>query len=241
MRAVIPESQVMQARQRLPGIRPVGQADWITVDANYADQLAEKARLVAECRDRVYGVLPAAEAPAAELLDEVLLLLRGRAEFVVQGSRVTCPDGRVVDVAVDDPPLLILSRLLQEDVCIHVKVGEAHHLVGASLCFPASWTLAEKLGKPLVGVHGPVPEYDDNLARRVQRLFDGVQVGHPIWRANWHRYADPDLFQPKLEATPRPPAGPDARFERSERQTLLRLPRTGAVVFAIHTTVAPRI
>jgi len=71
----------------------------------------------------------------------------------------------------------------------------------------------------------------------VQRLFDGVRAGRPMWRANLLRYDAPDLHQPRTEDDPRPAGGPDAKYARSERQSVLRLPETGAVVFAIHTSV----
>ena len=149
------------------------------------------------------------------------------------------PDG--VEVAVDrTDPLLTLSRLIQEDICILERRGEEHVLSAALLCFPAAWTLAEKLGRPLTRIHVPVPAYDDGIAARVQRLFDGVQAGRPLWRANLLRYDNSDLFQPYTEAMRRKVGAPDSPFERSERQTVFRLPRTGAVVFAIHTTVIRR-
>ncbi len=150
---------------------------------------------------------------------------------------MTRPDG--VDVAISrDAPLDTLARLITEDLCLLQKKNEVHVLSAAILCFPASWTLAEKIGKPLVGIHDPVPEYDAGLARRVQRLFDGVKTGQPIWRANMLRYDDPSLFQPHLENQPRLPASKTAGFERSERQVVWRLPQSGTVVFSIHTTVA---
>jgi hypothetical protein len=37
-------------------------------------------------------------------------------------------------------------------------------LTAAILCFPASWTLAEKLGRPLGAIHGPVAGYDPGMA-----------------------------------------------------------------------------
>lgn len=238
MKASIPQDQMRQAAQRLPGVRPVGQADWITVDANYADQIAEKQVLLGRHKSAVYQMLPAAADAAAELLEEVLALLLYRSDFALSDGLVTCPDGRSVDVGRGDP-LIVLSQVLQEDLCIHLKSGEVHYLMGALLCFPASWTLAEKIGKPLVGVHAPVDAYDAQLAKRVQRLFDGVQVGRPLWRANALRYEDPALYQPRAEADKRPGYGTErGQFMRSERQTLFRLPRTRAVVFAIHTIVA---
>lgn len=233
----IPALQREQARMSLPGIRPVGQADWVTVDDCYTAQITHKQALLADIPERVYQMRPAAEPAAAELLDVVLQLLATRDDFTIGAGEVICPDRRRV-ILDDRAPLLVLSQILQEDLCLHLKQDGAHHLMGALLCFPASWTLAEKIGKPLIGVHAPVAEYDAELARRVQRLFDGVQVGMPIWRANLLRYADPKLYQPRSEANPRPVGQPDSPYERSERQTLFRLPKTGAVVFAIHTVMA---
>ena len=233
----IPAAQRAQAARPLPGISPVGRADWVTVDGSYGPQVAYKQALLAERPALVHHVLPEAEDAAWELLEEVRSLLAKRTDFDVGPTHVQCPDGRRVS-CVDARPLIVLSRLLQEDLCIHVRQGDVHVLAGALLCFPAAWTLAEKIGKPLGAIHAPVAEYDAELARRVQRLFDGVQVGRPIWRANLLRYDDPILHQPHREAAPRAVGRPDSPFERSERQTLFRLPRTGAVVFAIHTVVA---
>ncbi len=82
-----------------------------------------------------------------------------------------------------------------------------------------------------------IDEYDDNITRRVQRLFDGIQVGRPLVRFNALRYRDASLFQPRREGDRRPRPLGDVEYVRSERQCLFRLPRTDAVVFAIHTTV----
>ena len=112
-------------------------------------------------------------------------------------------------------------------------------LTGGVLLFPASWTLAEKLGRPLGAIHGPVERYDAGLAGRVQRMLDFLRPGAPVWRANWLRYRDADLFQPRTEAEPRPRPGPGEGYLRSERQSLLKLELSGAVVFAIHTYVLP--
>jgi len=180
---------------------------------------------------------PGAETAAAELLNEVLALLRARPEFDVSSEVVTRPDGVKVRLS-RDAPLETLSALVAEDLCLLQKKDNVHVLTAALLCFPASWTLAEKIGKPLTVLHAPVPEYDKALANRVQRLFDGVKVRRPIWRANLLRYDDPALFQPRLESDLRDTTSGNAGYERSERQVLWRLPRTGAVVFTIHTSIA---
>ena len=112
----------------------------------------------------------------------------------------------------------------------------AHVLSAALLCFPASWTLAEKIGRPLGAIHGPVPDYDAGIAARVDRLFSGVREGRPLWRANLLRYEDPALHQPRTEADPRRTGTAESPYLRSERQTILRL-APDLVLFAIHTSV----
>jgi hypothetical protein len=235
----IPAAQAAAAGLRLPQVAPVAPGEWLRVDAAYVAQLAEKARLITERRADVIAVLPGAEQAAAELLEVVLEELAQRVDFAVAGERVTRPDG--VELVVDrGDPLLTLSRFVQEDFCIHHRQGAEHVLTAALLCFPAAWTLAEKIGQPLGRIHRPVARYDAEVARRVQRMFDMVRVGQPLWRANLLRYDDPALFQPHNEARPRPVGRPSSPYLRSERQVILRLPRTGAVVFSIHTTVCLR-
>lgn len=219
---------------RLPGILPVEGDDWQRVDDAFAAQMAERDRLVAEKPDLVAGMLDSAAPAAAELLADVLDHLRRTTGYVVGPGAVRRPDG--VTVALDGPVMAVLARLVQEDLCLMEKAGEEHVLTAAALCFPASWWLSEKLGRPLLGIHVPVPSYDDDVARRVQRLFDAIRPGQMLWRANALVYRDPTLHQPRREADPRT----DRRggsYVRSERQVLRRLPVSRAVVFSIHTWV----
>jgi hypothetical protein len=129
-----------------------------------------------------------------------------------------------------------LARLVQQDLCVLDKRGAEHVLTAAVLCFPASWTLAEKLGRGLGAIHIPVEEYGAEMARRVQRVFDHLRVGAPVWRQNALVYSDPTLHQPRREQAPRVDRV-GGGYLRSERQALLRLPETRAVVFSIHTYV----
>lgn len=220
----------------LPGIKPFAMADWLVVDEAFAGQMARRDALVTERPAAVLAMDAGARPAAAELLDMVLAHL-GPGYAV--GADVTRPDGVTVPLDRADP-MRTLARLVQEDLVIMERrpdLGGAEHvLTAAALCFPASWTLAEKFLRPLTGIHVPVPEYDANIAARVQRLFDGVQVDRPLWRWNGLHYADPELHQPRAEADKRPlPADP--QFYRSERQCLVRLPVSRAVVFSIHTYV----
>ena len=221
----------------LPGVQPLDPHAWLFTDDAYAGQMAERARLLAGRREAVLWCDPAARPAAAELLQTVLAPLP--TGFARDDDAVLTPDGRRV-IPDHAAPFDTLDALVQEDFCLLTKAGEEHVLSAALLCFPAGWTLAQKAGRPLFAIHGPVDVYDGMMARRVQRLFDGVRAGRPLWRFNLLAYDDPTLYAPRREGDPPRRVSPDAGFWRSERQSILRLPDTGAVVFSIHTTVTRR-
>jgi hypothetical protein len=223
----------MEAKSRkLPGVQPLEMRDWLQVDDAFGAQMAERARLIEGRRGDVLQMRPEAEAACAEALE--LALTHLPEGFSRKGDQITRPDG--VTVGLEGPPMEVLSRLVVEDFCILQKHEAEHVLTAALLCFPASWSLAEKFGHPLSMIHDPVAPYTDDIARRVQRLFDAVGPDRPLWRANALLYAVPDLYQPRGSDNRR--VQPDApRYLRSERQSILRLPKTGAVLFSIHTSV----
>ena len=222
------------ALRRLPGIQPVAAGDWLQFDDAYGAQLAEKKRLIDEREGDVLALDSGAWAAAEELLSRVVEELRGQGGFGISGDVVTRPDGVVVPLDTAHP-LQTLSQLVQEDFCILQKQGEEHVLTGALLCFPASWTLAEKFMQPLTLIHVPVDSYDEGMAKRVQRMFDMVRPDQPLWRANALFYIDPTLYQPRSIDDVREKPGTQTPFIRSERQTILRLPMSDALVFSIHT------
>ncbi len=222
---------------RLPGILPLENDDWLVQDEAYDAQMAERDRLITHAGDLVYRQLPEGRAAANELYAMVLQRLSEVPGFAVGANSVTRPDGVKVELDPSEP-LATLGRLVQEDLCLMEKTDHEHRLTGAVLCFPASWSLDEKIGRALTGIHVPVPPYDDDLARRVQRMFDMIRPDAGLWRMNALVYRDPTLHQPRNEADPRI----DRRggsYLRAERQCLVRLPQTKAVLFSIHTFVVP--
>ncbi len=222
-------------RWHLPGVQPLETADWVLRDDAFAEQMALRDEHIASRRDEVHALLPNAVPAAEECFETVLAALRTDPGYQFGEDAVTRPDG--VTVPLDrTAPLLTSGRLVQADLCLMETGPTGHCLTGAILCFPAHWTLAEKLGRPLTAIHGPVPEYDANLAKRVQRLFDAMRPGRLLWRSNAILYEAPDLFTPKAEEMADNSATLEtARFVRSERQVLRKLPKTGAIVFSIHT------
>ena len=223
------------ATRRLPGIQPVEGRDWLRVDEAYAGQMALRDRLIAGQPEVVHAALPQAGAAADELYATVLDWLKAEPGFSVSGTEVTRPDG--VTVALNPAaPLLTLGRLVQQDLCLMQSNGAEFDLTAAVLCFPASWTLAQKIGRPMTGIHQPVEIYDEVLAARVHRLLAAIRPEQPLWRMNFFTYDDFMLHHPRVEGDwRRQPTGKS--YVRCERQTMLRLPRTQAVLFAIHTII----
>ncbi|CTQ50292.1 heme-dependent oxidative N-demethylase family protein [Jannaschia donghaensis] len=218
------------ALSRMPGMTPV-EGPWIVVDDAYAPQMRERTRLLATARDQVIGGEAGTDDLQIELLDHVLTNLP--AGFRRYHDTVICPDGR--SVTTKQAPFAALAGMVQEDFLILERRNAEHVLIAGLLCFPASWTLTEKIGRPLTRIHAPVPNYNTDIGRRVQRLFDRVPQGRAIWRANALGYADADLHQPRMEAAPKREV--PARYLRCERHTVLRLPHSDAIAFAVHTYV----
>jgi hypothetical protein len=84
-------------------------------------------------------------------------------------------------------PLELAGRLVQEDLCLMARAATraVYRLVGASVCFPTRWRLADKIGQPLQAIHAPVPDYDAQLASTMERFFARLKPDKLVWRCNW--------------------------------------------------------
>jgi hypothetical protein len=142
-------------------------------------------------------------------------------------------------------PLDLAGRLVQEDLCLMQleSATDQYRLVGASVCFPTRWRLAEKMGQSLGNIHIPVPDYEAQLDSTMDRFFARLKVERPVWRLNWSLIDNPALFQPRGHgqrdhnaAITAHNAG-DMLWLRMERQTLRRLPRTHDILFTIRIYV----
>ena len=225
---------------RLPGLNPLETSRWLVFDDVHREQMAYRDHLIEHRRDEVFACRDMALDAAEELKDIVVNTIAKVEEYSMQDRQVIRPDEVSVSIDDDTHPLVTVGRLVQEDFCLLQKIGPEHVLTGAILCFPASWSLHEKLGRPLISIHEPIPRYDDRIARGVQRVFDALAPERPLWRANSLAYDDPDLFQPRRENERRRRPKANSPWIRVEVQTLRKLPATDAVAFGIHTYVVAR-
>jgi hypothetical protein len=237
------------------GLQVLPPAQWIEIDDAYVAQLAEKRRLLATRHGDVVQALPEAQLASEEALNLLLGHLRH-----YHADRFTFADDTLRNVASGENfdiahtalhPLEKATRLVQEDFCIlqadEKSSGGTYRLTAGAVCFPSNWKLSDKVGRALADVHGPVPGYAEKLADPVDRFFKNLQAGAIMTRANWLIHATPELFQSghKLDADTAAAitaenAG-DKLWLRVERQTLRRLPQSGAVLFTIRTHVTPLV
>jgi hypothetical protein len=221
---------------------------WIEVDAGWAGELREKRKLLASERSQVLAVLPGSEAAQRESLDAVARQLVERHPGLVraQGRRLELPAlGEWLELDAEAmPPIETAARLVQEDLCVMERSQTGWCLTAAAVCFPTRWDLPSKLGLSLAHIHDPVPGYRPRVAASADRFFDALAPGAVFRRANWSLLDDPALFQPVALRGGAPRAAVDAQIAggvwlRVERQTLQRLPATGAILFTIRIHRAP--
>jgi hypothetical protein len=171
--------------------------------------------------------------PGTEAAGQVLLDLLGH------NGKKTGGTGHPLDTA---------GRLVAEDLCLVDVTGGEPRLVGASLAMPNRWLLAEKLGRPMVDIHIPVPGYAHQLSDVVDRFLNGLREDRIMTRANWAITDDPRLFQPAADSRARrgdrittPEQAAAALHVRVEYQTLRLLPgpAKNTVLFTIRTAHEP--
>ncbi len=203
----------------------------------------EKARLWASHRSEVFATEADTRAAQAEVLALLAahlpqhfptLYRRYGGAIEVAGHRVAL-DGA-------EPPLAIAASLVQEDLVL-MRRGESHwRLAAASLSFPSAWRLADKFGRPMHEVHGPVPGFAEGSrnAQLIERMFDNLRPEGGMIRWNWSLFGDGRLFHPDSHASgPRFGEGAASAWFRLERQTFRKLPVSGDVLFTIRIYLDP--
>ncbi|WP_394886768.1 DUF3445 domain-containing protein [Mesorhizobium sp. AaZ16] len=246
------------------GLKPLDLAEWIEVGDDLDMYLAEKRRLYATVPDKVFvedldtrvaqrEVLDLIEAHLARHDTQLLGRLKASAgsHSAEVGGEARNDKAQNGDDATDAPPLLTASLLVQEDLILMRRGEDGWRLAAGALCFPSSWSLVEKFGRPLHEIHAPVPGFGGGTrnADLISRMFDSLQ-GQAVLRWNWSLQAGNDLYLPFSHqervdrATNRPSrfsTGEIAAqaFIRVERQTLRKLPVSGDILFTIGIHLDP--
>ncbi|MDX8536423.1 MULTISPECIES: DUF3445 domain-containing protein [Mesorhizobium] len=238
------------------GLKPLGLDQWLDVDENLPAHLAEKRRLYVEIPEEVFVEEDGTREAQQEVLDLIVACLAAKHPGTHRGMSagdevIGAESGGGPTAALREAPLVKASLLVQEDLILMRRNESGWRLAAGSLCFPSSWSLTEKFGKPLQQIHAPVPGFGPGTrpADLINRMFDGLQ-GQAVERYNWSIQAGDALYHPLSNlqridrATNRPSRFHDGdvdahAFIRVERQTLRKLPASRDILFTIRIHLDP--
>lgn len=150
--------------------------------------------------------------------------------------------------------LTIAAKLVQDDLIIMVKEeDDEYHLDAGAVCLPGFWRLREKFRMSLDTLHleAKVPHYPTKLQKSMNRFFKSMQPDKAVVRNNFFLQLDDGLHwshrmgnQDGKEVASWESANDvgltiNDLYFRSERQSLRRLPRSGALLFTVRTYFEP--
>lgn len=224
------------------GLGRLDSAGWIPPCAKLPHYLHNKLRVRRQFGERVCACLPGSAAAQREL-HSLLLAHLCRDHALRYALSAGCLHWRGPGGALRWPlhggePLWGASCWIADDLCILEPGERGYRLTAASLAAPSYWRLEEKIGRPLDAIHAPVPGLAGKIGERVARFFDHLLPDYPVWRSNWSVVASPELLQRGGGGEGGSERGGDL-YLRVERQSLRRLPKTGAVVFSIRVAINP--
>lgn len=139
------------------------------------------------------------------------------------------------------------ARSAWEDMCLlsRAEGEEVYRLTSAAVAFPTDWHPADKIGLPLIAMHAPIHGYAEQLASGVDHFMTALKPGRIFGRCNWFvaptpalRWIDTEPPQVTFANVTSDNAG-DSLFVRCERQTLRKLPQSGAILFTIGVHITP--
>lgn len=212
---------------------------WIEPDELLQHYLGEKKRLLSKERGAVFSAAAGTDEAQRELLAVLVDYLPVRYPDIYRrdGATMTVGERRV---ALDgDAALVTAGSLVQDDLVIMQRTDDGWRLRAAYVAFPSSWSLAEKYGRTMDEIHAPVPgfEHGTRNAELISRMFDNLPPGRFVERFNWAVNVDGALHLPKSKsegvAAGAVEITEERTFIRIERQTLRKLPQSGAIVFTI--------
>ncbi len=218
----------------------------IEVDSHYATELALKERALATDHgyyfcEQIESRLAQEEAvnciatDASRLYPHQFSYHPETKQMSVNGRVHSCPSGMA--------PLDWIGRFFQEDFLL---LDEQGILRAGQLCFPSGWSVSEKINKPFLSIHEPLPSVMNPMLQAANKFMQKLVPGKPMERTNWGfrlthqldlstRYAqwyreeiDQVMQQWSLESIGK------FVWVRVEHQTLSRLPG-GYILFTIHT------
>jgi dimethylamine monooxygenase subunit A len=199
-------------------LRPADAVSFWRSSTQAGPVLAERRRWLAETPGEYSALLPEAGAIMAEALAAM-------AEWADEPRLSHCGDDLAHAGGLVEPDWVVLSA----------ETSTEPRVLGGVVVFPSSWSLTEKLGRPLSEVHGPVPGLQGSLGASLNTFLEKLPRGAQWERDNWGLSPDEELNHHPTRPIPdlTKDASLGATWLRLERQFLARLPQTGGLLFGI--------
>jgi hypothetical protein len=240
------------------GLRTASFDDWIQLDNHYPRYHADKTRRLSTRGPRIARSAPEALPAATELLEELAAYLPARYPSLFRRTAVGIDNlfsGESFDIVtrpLPEDPIATCGRLIQDDLALMIERPDGqYYLLSGAIILPGFWRLEDKFGMPLSEIHtsGDVPQFREKLERGMLGFFSRLRPEQMYARNNYFIQVDDDLAWSWSIGDEDSPAiswntaeknrAVEHHMFRAERQTLRRLPRTGAVVFTIRTYFHP--
>ena len=147
-------------------------------------------------------------------------------------------------------PLLQLSYLIEEDFMLLEEAEGKLQITAASNAYSSSGRLAASVGQDMAWAHEPVPKLTDKIGGKIARVLGSILTATPCERFNWQITPIATVFFPHddphaanaaamreilADLCRDPSRAGELLWIRVERQALVRLPDSAALVFSLHT------
>ncbi|MEE2527001.1 heme-dependent oxidative N-demethylase subunit alpha family protein [Hyphobacterium sp. HN65] len=199
---------------------------WLSPDPE-ADWLALKGGRLDKDPSLYYRALPEAAPAEAEALSRI-----------ETATCKACSDR-------DEPALIAAGRLVSDDLVVMENRGEGWIATSLLLTQPTFFSLDDSFNRELHQLHDPVPGGNPGLAGKINRVFDRMPAGEVFERFNWTVQLGSERWWPhgskmREQLTGLAPEDAiDQLWLRVERQTLVRLESTNAILFCIRICLDP--
>ena len=234
-------------------------SDLLEFDDTYIPRLRLRKELLAQHPAATYECRKGAEPAVLELyawLTSTYLPRRFPTIFTLGTSELhNRTTGRALPLKPSSATaaLVTLGENIDTDFLLLLPTSpstETYSLRAFVNCFPSGFSTRAKCGMNLAEIHAPVPGYAAKLEKSMDRFFARLEVGKLVRRTNWAVTTNSDLFAEEGNHLYVAEEAGDGEAEvekqraeirieecrlRCERQTLHRLPETGALVFAFKT------
>ena len=242
------------------GLRAIDHQDWIQLDNQFPRYHADKARRIVERGQECSRTAPEAFPAAVELFEELARYLPKRYPGLYRRTTVGLDNVwsgesfNIVERPLKEDPITMCARLVQDDLALMLPGHDGqYYLLSGAILLAGFWRLKDKFGMPLSEIHnsGNVPQFREKLETGMGKFFARLRPEELYSRFNYFIQVDDNLAWSESigpENGPEDVRGWDAAAKnkaiehhwfRSERQTLRRLPQTGAIVFTIRTYFMP--